>query len=487
MTDVIAAPVVATRAGSVRGSAAGGVTRFLGIPYAKPPFGELRFAAPEPAAAWDGVRDATAFGATAPKPDAEHSQSPLDFLVDDNIAGDECLNVNVWTPDPGATGLPVMVWIHGGAYLCGSNSQPLYDGTAFARDGVVLVSPNYRLGVEGFSLLPDAPPNRGLLDLTLALQWVRDNVASFGGDPDNVTIFGESAGAGLVLALLALDSGLFRRAGIASAAPTASLAPQDAALVTGEVAARLGVQPSAAGLSAIDPQDLANAAKLTFLDAGANPDPKRWGATTLTAGLPFIFCHDGEMLAQRPYDLVLAGAGSGVELMMGWTAEEMLAILGANPAPDDVLEARARGYLRLMGAADGAYEVYLQRCETPGAVMSAAMTDALFRIPALAIADRRSESPTYLYEFGWRSSIPGVGAAHALDLGFLFDNLGQSAIEGPDPSQVVADTVHRAWVDFARNGDPGWRRYESGSRPVMTFDETTRVVEDPRSAERLLW
>ncbi|HEX4428638.1 MAG TPA: carboxylesterase family protein, partial [Frankiaceae bacterium] len=205
MTDVLAQ----TKAGALRGTlATDGISRFLGIPYGRAPFGPLRFAAPEPAEGWDGTRDAVEFGPTAPKPDAEHSQSQLDFLEDPSIAGEDCLNLNVWTPDRTANGLPVMVWIHGGAYLSGSSAQPLYDGTTFARDGVVFVSPNYRLGVEGFGLLPDAPSNRGVLDLLLALEWVRDNISAFGGDPDNVTVFGESAGAGLTLALLALDRGL---------------------------------------------------------------------------------------------------------------------------------------------------------------------------------------------------------------------------------------------------------------------------------------
>jgi para-nitrobenzyl esterase len=153
VTDVL----VQTKGGSLRGVlAADGIARFFGIPYALPPFGPLRFAAPEPAAAWDGIRDATAFGPTAPKPDAEHSQSQLDFLDDPIIAGEDCLNLNVWTPDHNASGLPVMVWIHGGAYLSGSSAQPLYDGTTFARDGVVFVSPNYRWAsrVSAFCLTP---------------------------------------------------------------------------------------------------------------------------------------------------------------------------------------------------------------------------------------------------------------------------------------------------------------------------------------------
>jgi carboxylesterase type B len=472
--------------GDGRGTPDDGVARFLGVPYAKSPLGELRFAAPEPADGWDGVRDATTFGATPPAPDEEHSQSQLDFLEEVAIPGDDFLNLNVWTPDPAATGLPVMFWIHGGAYIMGSSSMPLYDGATFARDGVVFVSANYRLGVEGFSVVPDAPSNRGVLDLLLALEWVRGNVAAFGGDPDNVTVFGESGGAGLTLALIALDPGLFRRAGIASAALTASLDPGDAALVTAQVAKRAGVEPTAAGLRAVDPQTLANYAKLAFLEAGARPDPAKWGATTIAAGMPFTTSHDGELLSARPFDLVLGGASRDVELMIGWTADEMLALVAGMGAGGD-LEERARGFLAMAGAAPEAYDVYLARYESPGAVLGAAMRDAMFRIPALAIADSRDRAATFVYEFAWPSPIPGLGAAHGLDIGFIFDHLGQSPIEGPEPSQKVASAVHQAWIDFATSGNPGWEAYDAKSRPIFTFNVDSAVVNDPRPDERQIW
>ena len=191
-----------TTAGAVQGVRTGGVVAFLGVPYAAAPVGERRFRAPEPVAPWAGVRDAVTHGPTAPMPGYP---PPFDALLPNPVvAGDEYLNLSVWTPDPGAQGLPVLVWIHGGAFVNGSSAVPLYDGTAFARDGVVTVAVNYRLGAEGFALLPDAPPNLGLLDQVAALEWVRDNIAAFGGDPDAVTVAGESAGAMSVGALLAM-------------------------------------------------------------------------------------------------------------------------------------------------------------------------------------------------------------------------------------------------------------------------------------------
>src|SRR5215218_6876030 len=213
--------VVRTTQGAVRGRTADGVAAFKGIPYAAPPFGADRFAPPRPAAPWDGVRDALAYGPTAPHPGYA---PPYDLLLPDPIIpGEDCLNLNVWTPDPGAGGLPVMVWIHGGAFVNGSGAVPTYDGTRFARDGVVLVTLNYRLGDDGAN-------DRGLLDQLAALEWVRDNVAAFGGDPGRVTVFGESAGAMSVGALLACPraEGLFARAIAQSGAGHHAITPPTA-------------------------------------------------------------------------------------------------------------------------------------------------------------------------------------------------------------------------------------------------------------------
>ena len=210
-------PVVSTSAGRVRGRIEKGIAVFRGIPFAKPPIGPLRFQAPESPAPWDGVRDAAEFGPAAPQAPmmAEGGQPgpPADTTGD-------WLTVNVWTPDPAAARLPVLVWIYGGAYMFGASSEPGYDGTPFAQGGAVFVSLNYRLGVEGFAQLPGAPANRGLLDAVAALTWVRDNIEGFGGDPANVTVFGESAGAGVIAAMLAMGQakGLFKRA-IAQSVP----------------------------------------------------------------------------------------------------------------------------------------------------------------------------------------------------------------------------------------------------------------------------
>jgi len=205
--------LVETTNGPVRGRIENGIAVFRGIPYAAAPFGEHRFRAPAPHAPWTEELDCSRFGATAPKP--PYPDVVAGLLPEPVVAGEDCLNLNVWTPDPDAVGLPVFVWVHGGAFQNGSSAVPVYDGSAFARDGVVAVTINYRLGVDGFLRIPDRPDNRGLLDQVAALEWVRDNVSAFGGDPGNVTIAGESAGAMSVSTLCAMPAarGLFRCSG----------------------------------------------------------------------------------------------------------------------------------------------------------------------------------------------------------------------------------------------------------------------------------
>ncbi len=216
-------PVVTIKDGALRGTATAGVSAFLGIPYAAPPFGANRMRPPQPVQPWDGERDATAFGPTVPKGDYPPMYQPL--FPEVVIAGEDCLNLNVWTPDPGASGLPVLVWVHGGSFMNGSGSVGEYDGTAFARDGVVCVTINYRLAAEGFLFTGDDAANLGLLDQLAALRWVQANIAAFGGDPGRVTVAGESAGAMSVTTLLSmpLSSGLFRQAIAQSGAAAHSL------------------------------------------------------------------------------------------------------------------------------------------------------------------------------------------------------------------------------------------------------------------------
>ncbi|WP_432851593.1 carboxylesterase/lipase family protein [Amycolatopsis sp. CA-161197] len=437
-------PVVTTPYGRVRGSVREGVTRFLGIPYAAAPFGEARFRAPRPPEPWDGVRDALEFGPTAPS-----APLPGSFLAEPVVEGPDCLNLNVWTPDPSAAGLPVLVWLHGGSNVTGSSAMPIYDGAAFARRGVVFVSVNFRLGAEGFALLPDAVANRALLDQVAALEWVRAGIAAFGGDPDAVTLFGTSAGAGATLAHVAMDRGLFRRAIAQSANARAALSASDALLVTGEIARAAGVEPTAAGFARVAPEKLAALSTAAVTDLTADLDPARWGATTVAAAQPFLPVVDGEVLAEPPFDVVLRGGG--VDLLIGTNADELLALAGAS-LPDSVSHSDVTELLGRLGLAVEA----VAEGTTPVELYADVLTDALFRRPASEIARARA---AFVYEFAWPSPLPGVGAAHGLELGFVFGNLGLSALEGPTPPRELADRVQAAWVAFAATGDPGWPRH----------------------------
>src|SRR5438876_7691670 len=235
---------VRTQQGVVRGRIVEGVVTFKGISYAAPPFGANRFQAPRPAEPWDGVREALSYGPTVPKPPYF---PPFDVLLPEPaLPGEDCLNLNIWTPDPGGAGLPVMVWIHGGAFSNGSGAIPQYDGSRFARDGVVCVTINYRLGADGFLYLDDGIANLGLLDQVAALAWVQENIAAFGGDPNNVTIFGESSGGMSVATLMAMPraTGLFRRAIAQSGAGHHVISPATAQRIGQYLAEKLGVEPA---------------------------------------------------------------------------------------------------------------------------------------------------------------------------------------------------------------------------------------------------
>ncbi len=223
-------PLVTTTAGVVRGDSREGIRRFAGVPYAEPPFGDRRFLPPVPRAPWEGVRDATAFGATAPQRPYGGALGTLLPTVE--IPGDDILTLNVWSPED-AAGAPVLLWIHGGALERGSSALPSYDGASFARDGLVFVSVSYRLGSEGFSVFPDAPRNVGLRDVALALEWVQREIGAFGGDPSRITIMGESAGGALVAALLAEPASAARVSGaIIESGPLEAPSPERAARVT---------------------------------------------------------------------------------------------------------------------------------------------------------------------------------------------------------------------------------------------------------------
>ena len=490
-------PIVEVTGGKVRGRRTGAVSAFLGIPFAAAAVGAARFQAPRPAPGWDGVRDATASGPTSLQ---SPYLPPFDRILPSSVAdGPEYLNVNVWTPDPGGAGLPVMVWIHGGAFVRGSNSIPIYDGSAFARDGVVLVGINYRLGLPGFGVLPDAPTNLGLRDQLLALRWVQDNVAAFGGDPNNVTIFGESAGGMSVATLLSSPAarGLFAKAIVQSGGGAAVADPDDARKVAVALAADLGVAPTAEGLATVDPAALLGAQTALGLAVVADPDPDRWGASIIRGGLgimTYFPCVDGELVTGIPVDVIEAGASAGVPLVAGTTAEEfrlytMPTGVAAAITPELLPQVLAR-----YGWDVSLAELYAaNRPDAPaGEVFTAILTDAAFRVPTVRLAEAQQSTgaPVHLYEFSWRTAQPDLGACHALELPFVFDTLAAPeahGLTGPDAPQALASEMHGAWVAFARDSDPGWRRYSPDDRAVMIFDSASRVVADPRGDELIAW
>ncbi|MFB6516649.1 carboxylesterase/lipase family protein [Streptomyces sp. NPDC056401] len=458
-------PRVRTAFGVVEGrTGPGGIAVFRGIPYAAPPVGARRFAAPEPPEAWDGVRDAGAYGPTAPK--VPYPEAFAALLPDPEVPGDDCLNLNVWTPDPAPSApLPVMVWIHGGALTRGSSAVPVYDGSAFARDGVVLVSVNYRLGVLGYGLFPDAPANRGLLDQIAALAWVRDNIAAFGGDPGRVTVFGESAGAISIGALLAAPraAGLFRQAVLQSGAPEVLPRDRVRAMVR-RMAALLKVPATAEAFAGAALPDLL-AAQAAVLRR----------SSPLLGGPAFGLVADPDTLPPDP--LEAAAARGDVPLLLGWTAEEYRLWL----APTGTMRVLDRlGPLsvalgRIRSGKDRA-AVRALRAERPGAgpadLLGHLLTDRLLRDPLRALAGAAGRSaPSFVYEFAWPSGIPGLGSCHALELGFVFDTLDvpeASMLAGPDAPRELAGEMHAAWVRFAVDGDPGWALW-NGDGPPKVF------------------
>ena len=484
MTADRTGPVVMTPHGAVRGRYEHGVAVFRGIPYAAAPFGPLRFRPPEPPEPWDGVRDAGAFGPTAPKP--PYSEAFAQYLAAPVVAGDDCLNLNVWTPEPGpGARLPVLVWLHGGALTRGSSAVPVYDGRTFARDGVVCVSVNYRLGVEGYGLFPDAPPNPGLRDQLAALRWVHEAITAFGGDPDNVTLCGQSAGAISTGALVAAPQtqGLIRRAVLQSGPPEAVERDKVRRMVR-RMAARLKIPATAAAFAAVDRDLLLR----TQAEVGRLSSP-------VLGGPAFGIVVDGDLVPRDPLRALIDGeAARGVDLLMGWTRDEYRLWL----VPGGLLERVDRlGPVALAGA--------MARCRTghevprgyralhPEAgiaeIVGQMVTDHLLRIPLHRLADARPGS-SYLYEFAWPSRLPGLGSCHALELGFVFDTAGvpeSAKLAGEGAPQALCDAMHTAWVRFAATGDPGWQAWDA-THPVRIFDGgDPRTAHGPRDADIALW
>jgi para-nitrobenzyl esterase len=496
MGDMSMHAVVQLSDGAVQGMVDAGVVSFLGIPYAAAPFGPNRMLPPQPVMEWTGVRDATAFGPTAPKSDYAPQYQRLFHEV--LIAGDECLNLNVWTPDPGAVGLPVLVWIHGGAFMNGSGSVGAYDGSAFARDGVICVTINYRLSAEGFLYLDDGIANLGLLDQVAALRWVQANISAFGGDPDRVTVAGESAGAMSVTTLLAMPiaQGLFVRAIAQSGAAAHTLTPHKGRTVARYLAEALGVPADRAAIAAVPLERLVATATELATEIHTARDPAKWGSLVLT-GFPFVPTVDGTVVPQPPLSAIKAGQGGNVALLIGSNRDEARLFLVADNKIDLINDATldaVAGAYRLPAEGLALYRAN-RRGASAGDILAAVMTDWTFGIPAVRVAEARASRATrntWMYRFDHPdpSDNHRFGACHAVEVSFVFDTIDRDEVTplvGDAPSAAVAAAVHGTWVNFITNGDPGWAAYDTTTRTVGLLAQTSRAVSDPAADERALW
>lgn len=480
-----AAPLAVTSKGRVRGFRRGDTAVFLGIPFAQAPVGALRFAAPAPVEPWEGERDASAYGATAQRGDAG-----ITLIPEPSVPGEATLNVNVFAPadaTPDAA-LPVLVWIHGGGYTSGSPASRWYDGDAFARDGVIVVVISYRIGFDGFGLIDGAPSNRGLRDQIAALEWVRDEIRAFGGVPARVTVAGQSAGGGSVLALLASPaaSGLFSAAMAVSPA-VGAVTRKAAENVARRVAARAGVEADREGFASLA-EDRVLAAQKSAL----TPRPVRAFsslATLLDDGLPLGPVIDGDVLPRHPLEALADRSSADVPLMIGSTDDEFTG-----------LTARFAGVLRfvpvplalaVLGLPRSRRRAYLDRTRRRGAaaVLGGYATDRVIRSTVLKAARARGTAPTWVYRFAWASPVPSIGVAcHCLDVPFWFDHLGAdgvTAIAGPTPPVDLATRMHGCVVAFARDGDPGWPQWDATTRRARVFDTVASapVVESDAYAD----
>jgi para-nitrobenzyl esterase len=491
---------VKTDAGTVIGTEFEGYVRFSGIPFAAAPAGARRFRAPEPVTPWSEPLVADRFGPRAPQ-----LASPMEIAVNGGppppTSEEGCLTLNVWTPAADGARRAVMVWIHGGAFLYGAGSSPWYDGSRFAVDhDVVLVSINYRLGVLGFTYLGDldgadgGSGSLGVQDAAFALGWVARNISAFGGDPDNVTIFGESAGAMSVGTLLALPAarGLFRRAILQSGAASAVADLERARATTAELLEILALpRASVAQLQSLPVDQL--------LEAHGTLAARHAGD-----GLVAVPVADGTVLPRRPLEAVADGAAREIDLLIGTNLDEWQLFALNDRSFKATDESSLPAYLSRLGLDDPerAIATYRERLgDAPAsAVRSAAVTDQVFRTPARALAEAQvvAGGRVHMYLFTWPSPLAGgfLGACHALELPFVFNTLDQPGAPqfvGPTPPRALASSMNAAWAAFARDGAPqlaegaAWPRYEMAERSTMILDGVTRVESDPLAAERRLW
>ena len=503
----MATAIVETSAGQLRGELRDdGSAVFRGVPFAAPPVGDNRFAPPQPVEPWTGVADALEWGPASVQAGGRlkgREEAPQRgmfggmFGAGDLEVREDCLYLNVWTPGLDDRKRPVMVWIHGGAFRMGTGALPGYDGQALSTDGdVVVVTINYRLGLLGFLYAPElGAANLGLLDQVAALEWVRNEIAAFGGDPDQVTIFGESAGVKSVECLLAMPaaSGLFSRAVVQStyaiAMDTETAAQKTKALLT--------------ALGTDDVERLRTIPLLELLDADAASTPAAGGLAG--GGGPVV---DGDTLPVAPVNAFADGHAADVDVIVGTTLDEARlfgAFMGGLDEIDDDA-ARQRLAMFLPGDDDAlrtrALEVYRKaradfgESTTAADVVLAVQTDRMFAQHSIRVAEAlaRHNPRTFMYLFAWKGTgMDGkLGACHGIEIPFVFGNLteGMGRIAGDSPqARALSDVVRDAWLTFAKTGvpSPTWPAYDASTRSTIVFGPETRVVDAPLDDIRRFW
>jgi para-nitrobenzyl esterase len=489
--DKIEVVTVETDSGRLAGASKAGIAAFKGIPFAKPPVGALRWQKPQAAESWTGIRDATRFATAAPQ-----ARSRIGRLAGSSIGAqsEDCLYLNIWTPSCDAAKRPVLVWIHGGAFVIGAGHQDIYDGARLAARDCVIVTINYRLGALGFLALAemaDGPSGtEGLADQILALDWVRRNIAVFGGDPGNVTIFGESAGAMCVAALLASPAsrGLFHKAIAQSGAGHIGHDSERAARVARALLDQLAIAPGDARRLREVPAEALVKAQSAILNSA------RIGGRKL-GGLPFQPALDDTILPLRPIDALRGGAAKGIPVLTGTTKEEWKLFTAADPRLRFMSAANLAARLTRLDA-DAAPRFLAAYAEgSPFARFNAVMTDKAFTMPATRLLEAQAaHAPAYAYRFDWRSRLLGgmFGSCHALELGFVFgtyDDKRAGLFFGKGPAaDALSATMIGAWTAFAKTGDPGWPRYDVRSRETMIFgDGAAHVAAAPEETRRRVW
>ncbi len=485
---------IETRQGLLRGTTENNVRVWRGVRYAQAPVAELRFKTPQPPQNWEGIKEAFAFGNIAPQP-------ANDDMGGDGVQSEDCLFLNVWSPKKTEIKKPVMFWIHGGGFVMGSGSSAMYNGSHLSKNGdVVVVTINYRLGPLGFLYLEEYnndslnfPSNLGLLDQVAALKWVKENISAFGGDPDNITIFGESAGANSVLSLLTSPEtkGLFHKAIVQSGAELSVTNKQKAAAEAKEFLQLLGISENEIyKLRRLSIDTLLAASERLFQKRVKNKEDVMF----------FIPVSGTEFLPFIPLDAIQQGIAKDIPMLIGTNRDEANLFAKMKPAAITPEEETVENYLERNGMKPFAKQLLSLYPEYPSRNSILAMiTDGIFQIPSIRIADAQSNfASTYSYRFDWTSfpiRLIGLGACHGMELPFVFNTFhsgaGKRIIKAASNRRVhkLSKEMQKSWSNFAHTGKPdnNWQPYDTKNRSTLIFDNTIKIVSDPVARLRQGW